>query len=68
MKGVTSFLKPGACGIWHADWQPPVPPMTDHATQKLTPREMVRAHAYPVLAAVSTVTRWPGNTDNAWHR
>jgi hypothetical protein len=29
--------------------------MTDHAAQKLTPREMVRAHAYPVLAAVSTV-------------
>ena len=29
--------------------------MTDHAAQKLTPREMIRAHAYPVLAAVSTV-------------
>lgn len=29
--------------------------MTDHTSQKLTPREMVRAHAYPVLAAVSTV-------------
>ncbi len=25
--------------------------MGDHAGQKLTPREMVRAHAYPVLAA-----------------
>ncbi len=24
-------------------------------TRKLTPREMIRAHAYPVLAAVSTV-------------
>lgn len=29
--------------------------MSDHNGQKLTPREMVRAHAYPVLAAVSTV-------------
>jgi hypothetical protein len=29
--------------------------MTDHDGQTLTPREMVRAHAYPVLAAVSTV-------------
>ena len=29
--------------------------MGDHDGQKLTPREMVRAHAYPVLAAVSTV-------------
>ncbi|CAK6697976.1 hypothetical protein [Synechococcus sp. CBW1107] len=29
--------------------------MTDHTSQKLTPREMVRAHAYPVLAAVSTL-------------
>jgi hypothetical protein len=28
--------------------------MGDHDGQKLTPREMVRAHAYPVLAAVST--------------
>jgi hypothetical protein len=29
--------------------------MADHDGQGLTPREMVRAHAYPVLAAVSTV-------------
>jgi hypothetical protein len=29
--------------------------MGDHDGQKLTPREMVRAHAYPMLAAVSTV-------------
>jgi len=29
--------------------------MNDHSTQQLTAREMVRAHAYPVLAAVSTV-------------
>jgi hypothetical protein len=29
--------------------------MVNHDGQKLTPREMVRAHAYPVLAAVSTV-------------
>lgn len=29
--------------------------MGDHDGQTLTPREMVRAHAYPVLAAVSTV-------------
>jgi hypothetical protein len=29
--------------------------MTDHASQKPTPREMVRAHAYPALAAVSTL-------------
>ncbi len=29
--------------------------MSDHANQKLTPREMIRAHAYPVLAAVRTV-------------
>lgn len=29
--------------------------MTDHTSQKLTPREMIRAHAYPVLAAISTV-------------
>ncbi len=30
-------------------------PPASHAGQTLTPREMVRAHAYPVLAAVSTV-------------
>ena len=30
--------------------------MTGEDEKKLTPREMVRAHAYPVLAAVSTVT------------
>jgi hypothetical protein len=29
--------------------------MNDHSSQKLSAREMVRAHAYPVLAAVSTV-------------
>jgi hypothetical protein len=29
--------------------------MSDHSNQQLTTREMVRAHAYPVLAAVSTV-------------
>lgn len=29
--------------------------MADHEGQKLTPREMVRAHAYPVLAAISTL-------------
>ena len=29
--------------------------MSDHSNQPLTAREMVRAHAYPVLAAVSTV-------------
>ncbi|MFM8974623.1 MAG: hypothetical protein ACKOFN_02735 [Vulcanococcus sp.] len=28
--------------------------MTQHSGPPLTPREMVRAHAYPVLAAVST--------------
>ena len=30
--------------------------MADHEGQKLTPREMVRAHAYPVLAAISTIS------------
>ena len=30
--------------------------MVDHSQQKLTAREMVRAHAYPVLAAVSTLS------------
>jgi len=30
--------------------------MTDEDRKKMTPREMLRAHAYPVLAAVSTVT------------
>ena len=29
--------------------------MSDHSNQQLTAREMVRAHTYPVLAAVSTV-------------
>lgn len=29
--------------------------MPDHSTSKLSTREMVRAHAYPVLAAVSTL-------------
>ncbi|MEY3757603.1 MAG: hypothetical protein RLZZ263_757 [Cyanobacteriota bacterium] len=29
--------------------------MANHEGQKLTPREMVRAHAYPVLAAISTI-------------
>ena len=30
--------------------------MTNHEGQELTPREMVRAHAYPVLAALSTLS------------
>ena len=30
--------------------------MDDHSQQKLTAREMVRAHAYPVLAAVSSLS------------
>ena len=30
--------------------------MVDHNQQKLTAREMVRTHAYPVLAAVSTIS------------
>jgi hypothetical protein len=30
--------------------------MSDHNGQQLTPREMVRAHAYPVLATISTVS------------
>lgn len=30
--------------------------MSNHDGQKLTPREMVRAHAYPVLAAISTLS------------
>ena len=29
--------------------------MVDHSQQKLTAREMVRAHAYPVLAAISSL-------------
>ncbi|QPN58875.1 MULTISPECIES: hypothetical protein [unclassified Synechococcus] len=30
--------------------------MSDHDAQQLTAREMVRAHAYPVLAAISTLS------------
>ena len=30
--------------------------MTDHSQQQLTARDMVRAHAYPVLAAVSSLS------------
>ena len=30
--------------------------MSDHNGQQLTAREMVRAHAYPVLAAISTLS------------
>ena len=30
--------------------------MIDHSQQKLTAREMVRAHAYPVLAAASSLS------------
>ena len=30
--------------------------MTDQSRQRLTTREMVRAHAYPVLAAVSSLS------------
>ena len=30
--------------------------MSDHNGQSLTAREMVRAHAYPVLAAISTLS------------
>ena len=30
--------------------------MGDHNGQQLTPREMVRAHAYPVLAAISSLS------------
>ncbi len=31
-------------------------PMSDHSEQQLTAREMVRAHAYPILAALSTIS------------
>ncbi|WP_392348048.1 hypothetical protein [Parasynechococcus sp.] len=30
--------------------------MVDHSQQKLTAREMVRAHAYPVLGVVSSLS------------
>ena len=30
--------------------------MTDHNEQQLTPREMVRAHAYPVLACLCSLS------------
>ncbi len=30
--------------------------MADHTAQKLSPREMIRAHAYPFLAALSTLS------------
>ena len=30
--------------------------MVDHSQQQLTAREMVRAHAYPVLAAISSLS------------
>ena len=30
--------------------------MGDHNSQQLTAREMVRAHAYPVLAAISSLS------------
>ncbi len=30
--------------------------MSDHSRQQLTPREMVRAHAYPVLAGISSLS------------
>ena len=30
--------------------------MVDHSQQKLTARQMVRVHAYPVLAAVSSLS------------
>jgi hypothetical protein len=30
--------------------------MANHEGQTLTPREMIRAHAYPVLAAISSLS------------
>lgn len=30
--------------------------MADHTGEKLTPREMVRAHAYPVLAGLGALS------------
>ena len=30
--------------------------MVDHSQQQLTAREMVRAHAYPMLAAISSLS------------
>ena len=30
--------------------------MSDHTDQRLTAREMVRAHAYPVLAFISSIS------------
>ena len=30
--------------------------MTDHEGQTLTPRQMIRAHAYPVLAGISSLS------------
>ncbi|HGY5548497.1 MAG: Ets-domain-containing protein [Prochlorococcus sp.] len=29
---------------------------SDHENKKMSPREMVRAHAYPVFAALSTIS------------
>ena len=30
--------------------------MSDHTDQRLTAREMVRAHAYPLLASISSIS------------
>ena len=30
--------------------------MADHSDQQLSAREMVRAHTYPLLAAISTIS------------
>ena len=30
--------------------------MKDHSNERLTPREMVRAHAYPVLAGIGSLS------------
>ena len=32
------------------------PPMSDHSGQQLSAREMVRAHAYPFLAAIGALS------------
>lgn len=39
----------------HAEFRTTIP-MSDHTDQQLSARDMVRAHAYPVLAALSSLS------------
>jgi len=55
--GLNVRRRHGVNGVWDDGAHHQILAMgSEHDGQKPTPREMVRAHAYPVLAALSTIS------------